>query len=612
MNKKFMVILLLLIVAVCLMSAVSAHEGMENPIVPDPNEVQPGEEVSGTVNMTVDVHWHNERNYVNFSAEHIETRTVYWNKQDLNPSDGWSASWDTSDAPNGDYWITITAVDVKNLEGKKEFKLVLNNVPTQSSIVLENVTAVVDKSTNIIATLKDADSNPIADKSVEFIIDGKTCSTRTTSSGIATIPFTPSEVKNYDVIAKFRGDNKYLESQAEGLIRVISNVNATVLTVDNAVGNNRERILLKANLLCPGPWDASYNKKIDFYVNGRHVGSNLTDEDGDAMLHYDITEIGGDYVYQVRYQNESGENFTDSALLHVPQSEVYITMKAVTYSADGIFTIGNRFKLNWIVNNNGPDSAQDTVVTYNVPAQLKYLESVASQGKVTYDSSKGILVWNVGNVTMGSQNIELMFQTLAGGRISLSPQITTVTYDGSIENAVPARFLTVNAYELKGNTLTKYYGGSEKYRVYLYTKDGKPVSGAVIRISVKKQTFNLKTNANGFVELGVNLKAGTYAVDVSCNNLHFSNKIVVKPTLITKNVVKKKSKVIKFTAKVLNNKGKAIKNKKVTFKLKGKKYKVKTNKKGVATLKLKNLKVGKYVIYTSYAKLAQKNTIRIK
>lgn len=612
MNKKFMVILLLLIVAVCSMSAVSAHEGMENPIVPDPNEVQPGEEVSGTVNMTVDVHWHNERNYVNFSAEHIETRTVYWNKQDLNPSDGWSASWDTSDAPNGDYWITITAVDVKNLEGKKEFRLVLNNVPTQSSIVLENVTAVVDKSTNIIATLKDADSNPIAGKSVEFIIDGKTCSTRTTSSGIATIPFTPSEVKNYDVFAKFRGDNKYLESQAEGIIKVISNVNATVLTVDNAVGNNRERILLKANLLCPGPWDASYNKKIDFYVNGRHVGSNLTDENGDAILHYDITEIGGDYVYQVRYQNESGENFTDSALLHVPQSEVYITMKAVTYSADGIFTIGNRFKLNWIVNNNGPDSAQDTVVTYNVPAQLKYLESVASQGKVTYDSSKGILIWNVGNVTMGSQNIELMFQTLAGGRISLSPQITTVTYDGSIENAVPARFLTVHAYELKGNTLTKYYGGSEKYRVYLYTKDGKPVSGAVIRISVKKQTFNLKTNANGFVELGVNLKAGTYAVDVSCNNLHLSNKIVVKPTLITKNVVKKKSKVIKFTAKVLNNKGKAIKNKKVTFKVKGKKYKVKTNKKGVATLKLKNLKVGKYVIYTSYAKLTQKNTIRIK
>lgn len=607
-----MVILLLLIVAACLMSAVSAHEGMENPIVPDPNEVQPGDEVSGTVNMTVDVHWHNERNYVNFSAENIETRTVYWNKQDLNPSDGWSASWDTSDAPNGDYWITITAVDVKNLEGKKEFKLVLNNVPTQSNIVLENITAVVDKSTNIVATLNDADFNPIADKSVEFIIDGKTCSTKTTSSGVATIPFTPVEVKNYEIIVKFNGDNKYLKSQAKGLIKVLSNVNATVLAVDNIVGNNKEKILLKANLLCPGLLDASYNKKIDFYVNGRYVGSNLTDDNGDAILHYDITEIGGDYVYQARYQNENGENFTDSALLHVPQSEVYIAMNAVTYSSDGIFTIGNRFKLNLIVNNNGPDSAQDTVVTYNVPAQIKYIESNASQGKVTYDSAKGTLIWNVGNVTKGSQNIELVFQILASGRISLSPQITTVTYDESIQNAVPARFLTVNAYELKSNALTKYYGGSEKYRVYLYTKDGKPVSGAIIRISVKKQTFNLKTNVNGFVELAVDLKSGKYAVEVNCNNLHISNKIVIKPTLITKNIVKKKSKVIKYTAKVLNNKGKPIKNKKVIFKVKGKKYKVKTNKKGVATLKLKNLKVGKYVVYTSYGKLSQKNIIRIK
>ncbi|WP_405297391.1 Ig-like domain-containing protein, partial [Methanobrevibacter sp.] len=141
---------------------------------------------------------------------------------------------------------------------------------------------------------------------------------------------------------------------------------------------------------------------------------------------------------------------------------------------------------------------------------------------------------------------------------------------------------------------------------------GKPVSGAIIRISVKKQTFNLKTNTNGFVELGVNLKAGTYSVEVSSNNLHLSNKIVVKPTLITKNIVKKKSKVVKFTAKVLNNKGKAVKNKKVTFRVKGKKYKVKTNKKGFATLKLKNLKVGKHVIYTYCGKLSQKNTIRIK
>ena len=90
------------------------------------------------------------------------------------------------------------------------------------------------------------------------------------------------------------------------------------------------------------------------------------------------------------------------------------------------------------------------------------------------------------------------------------------------------------------------------------------------------------------------------------------NIVNVKSTIVTKNISKKKAKTIRFTAKLLSKKGKILKNKKLTFKFKGKKYKIKTNKKGKATLKLKNLKVGKYVVYTTYGKLKVKNTIRIK
>lgn len=82
--------------------------------------------------------------------------------------------------------------------------------------------------------------------------------------------------------------------------------------------------------------------------------------------------------------------------------------------------------------------------------------------------------------------------------------------------------------------------------------------------------------------------------------------------LVTKNLSKKKAKTIKFTAKLVNNQGKILKNKKITFKFKGKTYKIKTNKKGVATLKLKNLKVGKYDMYSIYGKSKVKNTIIIK
>ena len=67
-----------------------------------------------------------------------------------------------------------------------------------------------------------------------------------------------------------------------------------------------------------------------------------------------------------------------------------------------------------------------------------------------------------------------------------------------------------------------------------------------------------------------------------------------------------------FSAKLVNSKGKVVKGKKITFKIKGKTYKVKTNNKGIATLKIKNLKVGKYIIKSIYGKSTIKNTIKIR
>ena len=139
------------------------------------------------------------------------------------------------------------------------------------------------------------------------------------------------------------------------------------------------------------------------------------------------------------------------------------------------------------------------------------------------------------------------------------------------------------------------------------------ISGATIRVVFNKETIALKTNAKGYVELDTkNLKAGSYSIKASSSSLSISKKITVKPLLITKNVSKKKAATIKYTAKLVNNKGKIVKNKKITFKLKGKTYTAKTNAKGIATVSLKNLKVGKYTINTIYGKSSVKNTITVK
>ena len=604
MNKKITLIFIL-IGFIASMTTVTAHEGMENPII-DFDTPKNNEEVSGDVDFKFTIHEHNEVKEVNVIAEHRETKTKYFDKTDNNPSDGWSVTWDTSNAPNGKYWITTTARDVKGLEGKSEREIILNNLPKKTTITSEAQNAIVNKPTNIVAYLKDNDSNPISGKSLNFIINGETISSTTNGEGLSTITFTPSEAKNYDLLIKFGGDYRYLESQTNTILKTLTNT--TSLTINDIKANNNDNIILKANL-ANLDLDVS-NKKIDFYINGKSIGSNYTNINGDAILHYLVAERGGKHLYQVKYQNESGDNFTSSATLHVPQSELYMQLNAVTYSNDGIFTVGDFFKLNYIINNNGPDTAENTIVKYLMPSNLKYITSTPSKGSLTIGS--GGLEWNIGDLPVGSQQLELTFQVLSSGRINLSPTITTSTYDESVTNGVPTRVLTVNNYNLKSSNLVKYYGGSDKYRVYLYDSNGNIVSGANIKIQINKQSFNLKTNNQGFVELGVNLKAGTYNIKATCNKLSITNKITIKPTLITKDISKKKAKKVKFTAKLLNNKGKIVKNKKIVFLLKGKKYTAKTNKKGVATLVLKNLKVGKYIIKTSYGKLSVKNTIKIK
>ena len=164
-------------------------------------------------------------------------------------------------------------------------------------------------------------------------------------------------------------------------------------------------------------------------------------------------------------------------------------------------------------------------------------------------------------------------------------------------------------YRLTGNSdIVQYYGATKYYKIRLLN-NGIPVKGAVITISIGKNTIKLQTDSNGYVTLKLKLNAGKYTITGTYKNLKVTNKITVKKTLITKDKKIKKGKTLTYTAKLLNKNGKALKNKKITFKIKGKKYKAKTNKKGIAKIKVKKLKVGKYKIITTYGK--QKNTNRI-
>ena len=79
----------------------------------------------------------------------------------------------------------------------------------------------------------------------------------------------------------------------------------------------------------------------------------------------------------------------------------------------------------------------------------------------------------------------------------------------------------------------------------------------------------------------------------------------LKPFFAKATLKVKKVKNVKFTLK--DSKGKAIKGKKITIKVNGKTFSAKTNSKGVATIKVKVSKKGKF---TATAKFAGDNTYK--
>lgn len=158
-----------------------------------------------------------------------------------------------------------------------------------------------------------------------------------------------------------------------------------------------------------------------------------------------------------------------------------------------------------------------------------------------------------------------------------------------------------------------YYGNILQYKVQILDTTGKPVGpGVNVSFIFNGKVINVKTDNSGCVVYTAKLGVGKYTIVVEYNNISKSNQITVKSLLTAKNIVKKKAKKIKFSVKVVNKNGKAAKKKKVLFKIKNKKYAAKTNKKGIATVSIKKLKVGKYVITSSYGGCSITNVIRVK
>jgi predicted outer membrane repeat protein len=203
------------------------------------------------------------------------------------------------------------------------------------------------------------------------------------------------------------------------------------------------------------------------------------------------------------------------------------------------------------------------------------------------------------------------------GFARLSLNYTVGTFEVNIFNLITGesavRTMTIVDRITGNKNIVMDYDDGSVFKVRVYADNANVVGqGEKVTFRVDCKSYNVATDKNGYAYLKLDLKPKTYTITAIYRGVSVLNKIVVKHILKAKNISKKKAKKIKFSVALKSSKGKALSGKKIVFKIKGKKYSAKTNKRGMATVTLKNLKIGKYRITSTYLKSSISNTIKIK
>ena len=314
------------------------------------------------------------------------------------------------------------------------------------------------------------------------------------------------------------------------------------------------------------------NRQVSFIINGKsYVGT--TDEEGRASVLVKLNSSTTYYKVSVLFYGDN--NYFETNI----DSNIYLKPSIMLPDATNFI------------------AKSDYCITF-----LDFNGNPLTVGKANIITVDGVEYWEINDNT---------------GKVIFNLNLKVGSHVITVKNAltgekVSCKINVVNRI-MQNTNINTYYLTNAYYKVRVYGANGNIAkAGEIVKITINKKTYSVKVGSNGYASFKISLNPGTYTITASYGGYKVSNKVVVKPLLITKNLSVKKAKLVKYNVKLINNKGKALKGKIITFKFKGRTYYAKTNANGIATLKMNNLNAGIYKIISKYGKSSCTNTINIK
>ena len=370
----------------------------------------------------------------------------------------------------------------------------------------------------------------------------------------------------YLSFVSFRGNDEYLESHTNNLIKINFNENETRILSNDIVKYYKNDTQLEGDLIDNLNRSIS-NKEISLIIDKDEFKAT-TDENGHFKINIDLD--AGKYEGIIIFKGD--ETYSSS------MSKVNITIiKADLVCKETIIKKGDKLIIKFTDNNNKKITGEKI--------DLKILGKTYT--KTTNENGEVSL-----SINLKAKNYKLeavMVNQSKFANLSKEFNIKVVT-----------KFKT----SLIGNNLIKYYKNSSQMIIKLIDERNYTIANKTIKMTIKnsKSTYKFqgKTGSNGKIQFNINIPKGSYNATVSfkgdANFTKSTKKLSVKVLSPKITAVSKKIKKGKYFQVIFkDSNGKVIKNQRVVFKIGKKTYVKTTNSKGIAKLKI-NLKIGTYSI----------------
>ena len=485
-----------------------------------------------------------------------------------------------SPVANADVNININNKDyikTTDAKGKAYLELDLNANTYDATVTYDDISTVAKVTINQLATTttvsyKKNSHNSVtltalvnpstAGGNVVFTVNGKDYTADKVSGGKATHTLSNLAVGNYEVKASYKGDVNHKASTSKSVKFTVEEVKYDVSAPDLTKyykGPERFVVTVKENNV------PIVGKDVTINLNGKPY-KKTTDSNGQASMAINLN--GG--VYMVTSEFEGIKvNSKITVKSTVSGNDVTKIFKNGTqYYATFVDTKGNLMK--------------NTDVKFNINGVF--------YTRTTND--KGVAKMNI--------------------NLPPKPEGYIITAENPNSTEKYTNLIKVLPSIVEVHDLTKYYKNASKLTFKLLDDQGRPVgAGVSATININGVFYTRETNASGYVNMNINLPAGTYIATLSYNGLMASSTVKILPILSAKDIKMKYKDGTKFEAKLLDGQGKAFPNQKVTFNINGVFYPKTTDENGIARLAI-NLPAGEYIITSMYengATISNKVTI---